>query len=105
MICWMSEGITVRAELPRGMAHAAALNISRTQIPLLTVFIITTSKEYVRLDAVYPLIVCQSQGRKAKRKGTSRSKEGAWPAPLRSLIKWLFCGFPQQTPHLSTTPD
>ena len=25
MICWTSEGITVRAELPNGMAHAARL--------------------------------------------------------------------------------
>src|ERR1700693_2131331 len=98
MICWMAEGTTARAELPSGMDHATARSSSKTQIPLLIVFImITTSKEYVRLDAVYVLIVCQPGGETAKRKGKVCSKEGAWPGPLKSAGTQPFCGFPRQT--------
>src|SRR4029077_13380002 len=39
MICWMSEGITVRAELPNGIVHAVALSTSRTERQPLSVFI------------------------------------------------------------------
>ncbi len=49
----MSEGITVRAELPSGMDHAAALSTRSTQThTLLTVFM-NYLEEYVRLDAIY----------------------------------------------------
>src|SRR6266853_6745456 len=102
----MSEGITVRAELPSGIAHAAALNISTTQIPLVNVFVvIPTSKEYVELDAVDASIVCQPQGEKAKRKGRSCSKQGAGPVPLSPAITRLSCGFSRQILRLSPTPD
>jgi hypothetical protein len=47
----MSEGITVRVELPSGMDHAAALSTRRTHKLPLSVFI-KTSKEYAQLDAI-----------------------------------------------------
>jgi hypothetical protein len=41
MICWTSEGITVRAELPNGVAHAA-LESNRRQKQFRTFFMMTS---------------------------------------------------------------
>src|SRR5258708_16043157 len=98
----MSDGITVRAELPSGIARPAALKTSTTQIPCTNVLVvITTSKEYVVLDAVDASIVCQPQVEKTKRKGRSCRKHGAEPLHLSPAMMRLSCGFARQIPRLS----
>src|SRR6266849_5600658 len=84
----MSEGITVRAELPSGMAHAAALNMSRTQIPLLTVFI-TTSKELCAVRCRLSSYCMSVSGGKGQSKGQVVLQQGAWSRPLSSAFQQI----------------
>src|SRR5713101_7068565 len=102
----MSEGITVRAELPSGMAHAAALNMSRTQIPLLTVFI-TTSKELCAVRCRLSSYCMSVSGGKGQSKGQVVLQQGAWSRPLSLSANRLFCGSRSQIPCLypAGTPD
>src|SRR6478735_5466799 len=104
MICWMSEGITVRAELPSGIDHAAAVSRTRTQMPPFTVFM-----NYLEEICAFRCDLCPHCMPILRHKGETK---GQVPCPERCRAPAVrlsgrqpFCGFLPQSHCLSATPD
>src|ERR1700730_6910232 len=103
MICWMSEGITVRAELASGMDHAVALSIKRTLTPPLSIFIETSRNMFGWMRRILTLYVnCAAQS--SNQDARKCHQKGGFSV-VNSSTRQLSGGFPPQMRRLSATPD